>query len=316
MEAAARPSISVVIPVYNSEECLSELIQQLTEALAGISDDYEIVLVNDCSPDNSWETMVTLSDQYGSMKCINLRRNFGQDCAIMAGLHHAAKQFITILDDDLQHNPDDIPELVESLGNKYDVCYARFKNKKQSLFKNFGSWFNGKFAEITLGKPAHIYLSPFKVIRREVIEEMIKYDGPYPYIDGLIFRTTRNITQIELEHHARYKGAGNFTLLKSLSVWARVITTFSVKPLRMAIFMGLISSGIGFMMALYFIYKRLWVDEYIPYGWASTFVTILFLGGIQLMTLGVIGEYVGRTFIQNNREPQFIIREIRSGDGT
>ncbi|MDP6503279.1 MAG: glycosyltransferase family 2 protein [Planctomycetota bacterium] len=316
METAARPSISVVIPVYNSEECLPELLQKLTEALTGISDDYEIILVNDCSPDNSWETMIALSDQYDCMKCINLRRNFGQDCAIMAGLHHATKQVITIMDDDLQHNPDDIVKLVEVLGNKYDVCYACFKNKKQSLFKNFGSWFNGKFAEITLGKPAHIYLSPFKVIRREVIEDMIKYDGPYPYIDGLIFRTTRNITQIELEHHARYMGEGNFTLLRSLSVWARVVTTFSVKPLRMAILLGLTSSGIGFIMALYFICKRLWGDEVIPYGWASTFVTILFLGGIQLMTLGVIGEYVGRTFIQNNREPQFIIREIRSGGGT
>ena len=316
MEASTQPSISAVIPVYNSEECLPELMGRLTDALNEISEDHQIILVNDCSPDNSWEIMAGLADKYEKLKCINLRRNFGQDCAIMAGLHHAKGQVIVIMDDDLQHSPDDLSVLVEMLGDKYDVCYAYFEKKKQTLFKNLGSWFNGKFAELTIEKPPHVYLSPFKAIRHEVIEEMIKYDGPYPYIDGLIFRATRNITQTKLEHHARYKGEGNFTLLKSLSVWARVVTTFSVKPLRLATLLGLASSGIGFMMALYFIYKRLWGDEYIPYGWASTFVTILFLGGIQLMTLGVIGEYVGRTFIQNNREPQFIIREIRSRDGT
>jgi glycosyltransferase involved in cell wall biosynthesis len=300
--------ISVVIPVYKSQDCLIELAKRLTDALDGLGKTYEIVLVNDCSPDNSWEKIVELCDIYDSIKGINLRRNFGQDCAIMAGLNNSSGKCVIIMDDDLQHDPSDIPALINGLVG-YDVCYTLFDSKKQSWFKNFGSWLNGKVAEIVIKKPKKIYLSPFKAIKREVINEIIKYDGPYPYIDGLLFRTTRKISQVKVEHHERYLGKGNYNLVKSIRVWLRLLTNFSILPLRVAIIFGFVSSIFGFLLALYLIILYL---EGVrgPLGWASIVVTVLFIGGIQLIAIGAVGEYLGRLFIFYNKEPQFIVEKI------
>jgi glycosyltransferase involved in cell wall biosynthesis len=300
--------ISVVIPVYKSQDCLSELVKRLADVLDGLGKAYEIVLVNDCSPDNSWEKIVELCDIYNSIKGINLRRNFGQDCAIMAGLNNSSGKCVIIMDDDLQHDPSDIPALIDGLDG-YDVCYALFNSKKQSWFKNLGSWFNGKVAEIVIKKPKKVYLSPFKAIKREVINEIIKYDGPYPYIDGLLFRTTRKINQVNIEHHERYLGKGNYNLVKSLRVWLRLATNFSILPLRIASILGFVSSIFGFLLALYFIILYL-VGKQGPLGWASLIVTVLFMGGIQLISIGTVGEYIGRLFLYSNKEPQFIIRDM------
>ena len=301
--------ISVVIPVYNSEDCLDELAKRLTDVLDNSGKTYEIVLVNDCSPDNSWAKITELCEIYDRVKGINLRRNFGQDSAIMAGLNYSSGESVIIMDDDLQHDPADIPSLLIGLEKGHDVCYARFNSKKQSWFKNFGSWFNDKAANIVIKKPKEVYLSPYKAIKREVVDEIVKYDGPYPYIDGLLFRVTRNITQVTVEHHERYAGEGNYNLIKSIRVWSRLATNFSVTPLRIANFLGFMSSGVGFILALFFIIRH-FVDGKTPLGWASTIVTVLFLGGIQLVSIGIIGEYVGRLFLHHSKEPQFVVNEI------
>jgi len=207
--------------------------------------------------------------------------------------------------------------LIDGLEKGYDVCYALFESKKQSWFKNFGSWFNGKVAEIVIYKPKNIYLSPYKAIRRGVIDEVTKYDGPYPYLDGLIFRTTRNITQVKVEHHERYAGQGNYNLVKSIKVWLRLATNFSVFPLRLATIWGFTSSVIGFLLAIYFVIQRI-LNGQLPTGWASLIVTMLFLGGVQLIAVGVIGEYVGRMFLYHSKQPQFVISKIveKSGNST
>jgi len=303
--------ITVVIPVYKSEDCLNELVKRLTSVLNGFAKTYEIVLVNDCSPDNSWSKIVELCKVYDRLKGINLRRNFGQDCAIMAGLNNSSGEYVIIMDDDLQHDPKDIPTLLDGLERGYDVCYAFFESKKQSWFKNLGSWFNGKVAEIVIKKPKEVYLSPYKAIRRGVIDEIIKYDGPYPYVDGLIFRVTRNITQVKAEHHERYAGHGNYNLVKSIRVWLRLATNFSVIPLRIATILGFVSSLFGFAFALYLIILH-FVKKGGPLGWASLIVTVLFLGGVQLISIGVVGEYIGRLFLYNSKEPQFIVKYVIS----
>jgi len=141
-----------------------------------------------------------------------------------------------------------------------------------------------------------------------VVDEILKYDGPYPYVDGLLFRITQNITQVSVEHHERYAGKGNYNLIKSIRVWLRLATNFSVLPLRIATFLGFVSSGIGFILALYFLFRKITGDP--PMGWASLIVTVLFLGGIQLVTIGIIGEYVGRLFLHHSKEPQFVVNEI------
>lgn len=301
--------VSVVIPVYNSENCLDKLVRRLTDILGSLGKDYEIILVNDCSPDNSWQKIVELCHAYDKLKGISLRKNFGQDSAIMAGLNYSSGESVIIMDDDLQHDPVDIPFLLEGLDRGYDVCYALFDSKKQSWFKNLGSLFNGKVANMILNKPKEIYLSPYKAIKREVVEEIVKYDGPYPYIDGLLFRVTRNITQVIVQHHERYAGKGNYNLIKSIRVWMRLATNFSVTPLRVASFLGFLCSGIGIILSMVFIIQH-FVNGKAPVGWASLITVVLLLGGIQLITTGIIGEYVGRLFLHHSKQPQFIVRDV------
>ena len=305
--------LSIVIPVFNSKDCLGELVKRVDTVLGANVKSYEIIMVNDCSTDESWLGIEELSLIYKHLKGINLRKNFGQDNAIMAGLNYSQGDVIIIMDDDLQHDPEDIPKLIDGVKKGHDVCYAHFTSKKQSWPKNFGSWFNGKVANLILKKPKEIYLSPYKAVRKEVVDEIVKYDGPYPYIDGLIFRITRNITQVVAEHRKRLAGKGNYNIVRSVRVWLKLATNFSVFPLRIASFLGMLSAGFGFCMALYFVVMHYYgVDA--PTGWPSLIVTLLFIGGIQLLTIGIVGEYVGRVFIQQSKGPQFIVKNVTKSE--
>ena len=302
--------LSIVIPVYRSAKGLPELARQTREAVSRRFDSYELILVNDDSPDESWEVIVQLTREHDFIVGVNLRRNFGQDNAIMAGLNVASGDVIVIMDDDLQHAPSDISVLYEEIQNGFDVVYAHFEHKKQAFWKNLGSWFNDRFAIMILGKPRDIYMSPYKAIRRDVAEELIKYIGPYPYVDGLIFTVTSKITQVPVTHHARFAGNGNYNLLRSVAVWLKLATGFSVIPLRMAAILGGIISLLSFALALYFVVEAL-VLEREPPGWPSVIVAVLFIGGIQLLGIGAVGEYIGRIFITQNHRPQFTVGEIQ-----
>ncbi len=301
--------LSIIVPVYRSAACLPELARRVQEDVGRHFDSYELILVNDDSPDESWEVIVRLVREHNFVTGVNLRRNVGQDNAIMAGLNVASGEVIVIMDDDLQHEPSDIAALHEAIQDGFDVVYANFEHKRQKFWKNLGSWFNDRFAIITLGKPKNIYMSPYKAIRREVVDEIVKYYGPYPYVDGLIFTVTSNITQVTVTHHTRFAGRGNYNLLRSVAVWLKLATGFSVIPLRMATFLGGVISLFSFALALYFVVEAL-VLEREPSGWPSVIVTILFIGGIQLIGIGSVGEYIGRIFITQNQRPQFTVKEI------
>jgi len=300
--------IDIVIPVYNSQKCLSELVHQLNKALNEFS--YHIYFINDCSEDNSWSKLKELTKGVNNITSVNLAKNFGQDCAIMAGLNQSRGDYIVIMDDDLQHNPMDIPSLIEQIEKtNADVCYGNYQKTQQSLFKNFGSWLNDKLANIVIKKPKYIYMSPYKIISKSLKDKVIKYDGPYPYVDGLIFRFTSKITGIDIMHYPRYAGESTYTIGKSISLWLRVLTNFSVIPLRVSTYVGIVSSLIGFLLGLYFIGLH-FVGIESPEGWPSLIVSVLFIGGIQLLAIGIIGEYVGRSFIYQSKEPQYLIDEI------
>ena len=304
--------IDIVIPVYNSESCLLELSKQLSDKLENIS--HRIIYVNDNSADNSWTLLKQISKNTHNVIAINLAKNFGQDCAIMAGLSHTDGDYIVIMDDDLQHDPAAIPLLLDNIiKSRSHVVYANFKQKKQSKIKNFGSWLNDKVANIVLKKPHDIYLSPFKILKKSLVDKIIQYKGPYPYIDGLIFRYTTNITQVLVSHHKRFSGKSNYSIVKSISVWLRVLTNFSVIPLRISTYVGIFSSLIGFLLGILFIALH-FLGIHSPEGWPSLMVSILFIGGIQLMGLGIIGEYVGRSYLFQSKEPQFIIDELIEGN--
>ena len=300
-------SLSIVIPVYNSENCVQELLTQLEEVL--VLFDYEIILVDDKSIDKSWTILTHNFKKKANISIIKLSKNFGQDSAIMCGLHNTQKDYIVIMDDDLQHDPKYIPKLYDEIKKtKKDVCFANFHTKNQTLIKNFGSWLNGRLANIVIKKPKNIYLSPFKILSKDLVKKILTYDGPYPYVDGLIFRYTRQTTQINIKHNKRFSGTGNYSISKSISVWLRVLTNFSIIPLRIATSIGILSAFVGFTMGLYFIYLAI-IGGITLKGWSSLIVSVLFIGGVQLIALGIIGEYVGRSFLYQNKEPQFIIEK-------
>ena len=274
-------SIDIVIPVYNSEKSLYPLIDKISNILG--KRPYKIILVNDNSNDSSLSILIEIANKNGNVKVIDLAKNFGQDSAIMAGLNFVDSELVVIMDDDLQHDPQYITNLENfMIKNNYDICYAFFDKKKQSIIKNFGSWLNDRLANIVLNKPKKIYLSPFKILRRSLVDKIKTYNGPYPYIDGLIFRYTSKINQIPVKHNSRKYGKGNYNLKKSISLWLRVLTSFSIFPLRFSTIIGLFSSFIGFLLGIYFIVIHfIGVDT--PEGWPSIIVSVLFIGGIQLM---------------------------------
>lgn len=304
--------LSVVVPVYKSADCLPELARRVHQHVGSDFENYELILVNDNSPDMSWDVIVQLMEEYDFITGVNLRKNVGQDNAIMAGLHYACGEVVIIMDDDLQHDPSDISSLYQQIQKGFDVVYAYFKKKKQAFWKNLGSWFNAWIAAFVLGKPKHIYMSPYKAIRREVVDEIIKYDGPYTYIDGLIFTITSNLTQIPATHYARFTGTGNYSLLKSIGVWLKLATGFSAIPLRIATVTGGIISFFSFVMGCYFLLRTL-LWEQMPEGWPSLIVSMFFLGGIQLMGIGAVGEYTARIFMTQNKRPQFTVKTIQRG---
>jgi undecaprenyl-phosphate 4-deoxy-4-formamido-L-arabinose transferase len=308
------PDLSLVIPVYRSEACLGPLIDAIAKALIPAGRTYEIILVNDCSPDQSWRVIEDLCQAHANIRGVDLRRNFGQDNAILTGLRFARGRYAVIMDDDLQHDPGDIPALVHKLEeDRADVVYADFRVKRQKWWKNLGSWLNGKVAEWVLNKPKGVYLSPFKVICRDVVQEICRYDGPEPYIDGLLFQVTSRFTRLPVEHHNRAAGTSGYTLLKSIQVWARLAFSFSVRPLRLVTWFGFAFAFLGVAMALVVIAYRLLAPENFSdnaVGWASLMVTVLVVGGIQMFFLGIMGEYAGRTYLKVNNKPQAAIRAV------
>ncbi len=298
--------ISIVIPVYNSQDNLIELARQVHDALAEMS--YELILVNDGSKDESWRIIAQLCSRNPNVIGVNLRKNCGQDNAIMAGLSYATGEFTVIMDDDIQHSPYDIIKLYDECRKGYDVCYAHFLKKNQALWKNMGSWFNGKIADVLIDKPRHIYLSPFQIIRKEVVDEILKYKGPYPYVQGLLLQTTANVTQITIAHHERYKGKGNFNFFRSISVFFKLATSFSVYPLRIASLLGFLVAASGFGLALYYLFEYLLTDHAVE-GWLTLVLINLIIGGMVLASIGLIGEYMGRMYLSINSKPQYTVKE-------
>lgn len=271
--------------------------------------DYEIIAVNDCSPDNVFDILKELVNKNPKITVINLARNMGKHAALMAGFSLVRGDEVIVLDDDGQCPMNEMWKLYDALGSEFDVSVASYPHKKQSTFKNFGSALNHLMSRILLSKPKDIQFSNFLIIKRYIIEEMIKYQNPYPYIDGLILRTTRRITCVEMEERERYVGNGNFNLYRSLKLWLNGFTAFSVKPLRIATILGILVAFAGFISSIYIIIKKILNPEMLM-GYSSTMAVMLFIGGAVMIMLGLIGEYIGRIYICINNSPQYVIREI------
>ncbi|AZO17353.1 glycosyltransferase [Mesorhizobium sp. M2A.F.Ca.ET.043.05.1.1] len=308
-------SLSVVVPVYRSADVLHELVSQVHAALAGSTYDghFELVLVNDCSPDESWELIERQANEHAWIRGVSLRRNFGQHNATMAGLKYARGKIVVIMDDDLQHPPTAILRLAEMIEKGFDVCYTRYKERKHATWKKLGSRFNDIVAGWVLNKPRGLYLSSFKALSRGAADAILAYDGPYAYVDGLIFKVTNSITTIDIDHQDRFAGQGNYNLKRSVSLWLKMATGSSVYPLRIATVFGFAMAATSLVLLAIIVVDRLRHPEMQP-GWASTIATILMMGGLQMFFLGILGEYIGRIYIRLNNTPQYVVRETTFSD--
>lgn len=307
------PYLSVVIPVYRSADCLIALYDEIKNVMTAINQTFEVVMINDYSPDNSWQIIESLCAIDSRVIGIDLRKNFGQDNAILTGLRVAQGDYIAIMDDDLQHHPKFLPAMLQEIEQGADVVYADFGRKQQKLWKNLGSWFNGKIAEWVLDKPKGMYISPYKIIRRDVAELICRYPGYAPYIDGLLFQHTARFAQVPVEHGSRFNGTGNFTFVKSVGVSARLAFSFSARPLRVIGGSGLLFASLGLALAVFVVGYRLFFPQDFPaeaVGWASLMVAILIAAGIQMIFFGALAEYTGRSFLLMSRKPQTAIRAI------
>ncbi len=302
--------VSFVIPCYRSEKTLAGVVDEIKNKMSQLTQyDYEIVLVNDCSPDGTFAVIRELCDKNSNIIGIDHTKNFGQHAALMAGFHFVSGDIIVCLDDDGQTPADEVDKLLDLIEKGYDVVYAKYDNKQHSLFRNFGSKVNSKMTEVMLGKSKELYISSYFAAKRFIVDEMLKYQNAYPYVIGLVLRTTKNITNVEVNHRKRADGVSGYSLKKLLALWMNGFTSFSILPLRLATYCGSIVAVIGFVMAAITIILKL-VDPNRVIGWSSTFSTMLILGGLILLVLGMIGEYVGRIYISINNSPQYVIRTV------
>ena len=306
--ATSDVTLSVVIPVYGGARTIGPLVESLREALS--RERLQVVLVNDASPDDSHAVCLDLQRRHPALVTyVRLARNFGEHNAVMAGLHHARGEHVAIMDDDFQNPPGEVLRMLDAARDgRHEVVYSRYAVKKHAPWRNLGSWLNDRCARFMLDKPAGLYLSSFKVISRFVASQIVSYRGPYPYVDGLILRATRSIGVVEVAHHARAEGESGYTLRKLVQLWSNMFINFSVMPLRVATVMGFLSSLLAFLLGAEAIVERLvWGT---PLGYASLIVTIVFFAGVQLLVLGLVGEYVGRLFLSSNATPQFVVYEV------
>lgn len=305
--------ISFVIPCYRSEHTIEGVVEEILSLNPDHpEDEYEIILVNDCSPDHVWDKICMLTSKHSNIRGINLTKNFGQHAALLAGYRHIKGEIVVSLDDDGQIAVEDTYKIIDKLDQGYDVAYGKYKIKQHSRFRNWGSRLNRIMMAYMVDVPKDFRGSSFFAARRFIIDEIRKYQNPYVYLSGLVFRSTNNITSVFVGHRARKEGHSGYSLKKLIALWVNGATSFSVKPLRISTFLGFFFAVIGMISACAIIINKL-INPNMAAGWSSLISVLLLLGGILLVSLGLIGEYIGRIYLCLNKTPQYVIRDYETG---
>jgi len=300
--------ISVVIPVYNSAQTLRELRERLEKVLRNlVGESYQIVFVNDGSADSSWDILKEMASTNDKIIAINFTRNFGQHNALMCGFSQARGMYVITIDDDLQIPPEEIPKLFKEIQTGYDVVYGIYGAKQHSKFRNLGS----ELVQFIYRKTFNINvrITSFRIMKQDIVHRMLSYDKSFTYIDGLISWFTTSIGNVYVEHHQRKVGNSGYTLRQLIILALNMMTNFSIVPLQVASLIGLISAFAGFVFGIYFLSKKVFLDIPVS-GFASTIVAITMFSGVQLLTVGIIGEYIGRIHINISKRPQYAIQDI------
>jgi len=308
--------LAFVIARFNSSQTLPIVINEIISVVNKTGCDYQIVLVNDGSSDGTFEEIKMLCARDPKITGINLTMNFGQHSAQMAGFSFADADIIVCMDDDGQSPVGDLQKMLDKLNDGYDVVYASYSWGKRNIFRGLISWLNHKMTEMFANKPKDLITSNFYMMKRFVMEEIKKYRHAYPYIDGLIFRVTKNITNVETEYRRRISGKSAYNLGKLFSLWVNGFTAFSVKPLRIVMIIGTVIAAVGIGYGIYIVLQKIFNPDYILVGWSSLMTALLFVGGMIMISLGFIGEYVGRIYLSLNKKPQYVIKEVINSDAT
>lgn len=299
---------SFVIPCYRSEFTVEGVLDEIRIVMGKRPElTYEIICVNDRSPDDVLTVLHRRAEADPRVKVIDLAKNMGKHAAMMAGYSQVTGDVIINLDDDGQCPLDHLWELVAPLEADYDIVFAHYPQKKESAFKRFGSAVNTLMAQWIIGKPKSLYISNFSAMKSFVCQEMLRYQNAYPYVDGLFLRTTSSIANVPMEERERVSGTTGYTFWKSLKLWVNGFTAFSVKPLRLATVLGFALAAFGFVYGVYVVLRRMLMPEVLS-GYSSLMAVLLFVGGVIMILLGIIGEYVGRIYISLNNSPQYVIR--------
>lgn len=300
--------LSFVIPCYRSEKTISGVVSEIITTVEKDGRyDFEIICINDHSPDNTYQVLKKISKN-PKVKVLDLSRNFGQHSALMAGFQYASGDIIVCMDDDGQTPPKEMFKLINKLEEGYDLVSAKYEEEKRSPFRKLGTKISFAMSSYLIGKPKDIDLNSYYVFRRYVLDEVIKYTNPYPFVHGLILRVTRNMANVKIERQERKEGKSGYNFLKLFSLWMNGFTAFSEKPLRIASVIGFFCALAGFIYGIVVIVRKI-LDPSILVGYSSMMAVILFLCGIIMLFLGLLGEYIGRIYISINNAPQYAIRE-------
>jgi len=302
--------LSFTIPCYGSERTIKSVVVELRQVMTSLPEhSYEIIMVSDASPDNVYKVIQELCKaDREHCKGAELAKNFGQHAALMAGYRMASGDYIISLDDDGQAPIESVPQLLDALKDA-DLVFGSYAHKKHNISRNLGSKVNDWMAVFLLGKPRKLHVTSFFAMRRFIKDEIVKYDNSFPYLLGLLLRTTKNIVNVPVNHRERAEGRSGYTFRKLLRLWINGFTAFSVVPLRFATFCGFLFAFLGALGVIWCIINK-FVHPEAPMGYSSMMTTILFVGGMLMLMLGMIGEYIGRTYICINKAPQYVIRSI------
>jgi polyisoprenyl-phosphate glycosyltransferase len=300
--------LSVVIPVYRSAETLRELVRRLNAVLADAGLEYELIFVDDCSPDRSWDILEELHREHPErIHAIQLMRNYGQHNALMCGFRHARGATIVTMDDDLQNPPEEIPKLLAAMRERdLDLVYGRYEAKQHRSWRNLGSTIVNAFFKLVFR--TSIRVTSFRIMRRELMASICRYDLNFTFIDGLLAWNTQRVGETLVAHHPRREGRSGYSIAKLLLLALNLFTNFSLLPLQVISVIGSLTAALGLGLGVYYLVLHLLSQITVP-GYASIMVAVLTLGGLQLLSLGVMGEYLGRLHLNVNRKPQYVTRQ-------
>jgi glycosyltransferase involved in cell wall biosynthesis len=304
----ARVALSFVVPVYRGARTIGAVVDAIAQLR--IDGGVEVVLVNDGSPDDSGDVCRALTRRTDvPVTLVDLARNAGEHNAVITGLRHARGEYVVTIDDDLQNPIDEARRVYEhARAGNWDVVYTRYAVKQHAAWRNLGSGFANRVADWLLDKPRGLYLSSFRCMSRFVVDNVIRYTGPFPYVDGLVLQVAGRIDSIEVVHLSREEGRSNYTVAKLVRLWLNLFVNFSVKPLRIASGVGLAFMVLGMIGTVVVVVEGLL--GLTPPGWASLAAATLMLSGVELMLLGIVGEYLGNLVMVVNGKPQAVVREV------